>query len=122
VFGTLGVLRLRRVHWTAAVCFTMKPVGKPDAGNRHVRSRLEALERGRFGSIRRIARDFRVGVGTVLRVTGEVRLPLTGSGFPNGRAGAWSDFAKRIHRSARAALSSCSRINIVSMRSNLRSR
>ena len=29
VFGTLGV--------TAAVCLTMKPVGKPDAGNRHVR-------------------------------------------------------------------------------------
>ena len=53
VFGELGVLRLRRVHvGAAAVSLTMKPVGKPDAGNPHVRfderggetERLDALE------------------------------------------------------------------------------
>ena len=38
VFGTLGVLQLRRVPLgAAAVCLTMKLVGKPDAGNPHVR-------------------------------------------------------------------------------------
>ena len=36
--GELGVLRLERLPRVAAVvCLAVKPVGKPDAGNRHVR-------------------------------------------------------------------------------------
>ena len=37
VYEELGVLRLRRGREFAAVCFAMKSVGKPDAGNPHVR-------------------------------------------------------------------------------------
>ena len=38
VFGELGVLHLRRAHiGRAAVGRTVTPVGKPDAGNQHVR-------------------------------------------------------------------------------------
>ena len=48
VFGELGVLRLRRVHLgAAAVCREMKPVGKPDAGNPHVRFDERGGETGR---------------------------------------------------------------------------
>ena len=38
VFGDLGVLRLRQsAYRRAAVSLPVKPVGKPDAGNPHVR-------------------------------------------------------------------------------------
>ena len=48
VFGALGVLRLRRVHLgAAAVCLAVKPVGKPDAGNPHVRFDERGRETGR---------------------------------------------------------------------------
>src|SRR5918999_764173 len=41
----------KRAYWTSAVCLTMKPVGKPDAGNPHVRFD----ERGRETELRRMA-------------------------------------------------------------------
>ena len=48
VFGELGVRCLRRVHIAAAVVgLTVKPVGKPDAGNPHVRFDERGRETGR---------------------------------------------------------------------------
>ena len=37
-FGEFGVIRRQSgPSWPTAVCFEVKPVGKPDAGNPHVR-------------------------------------------------------------------------------------
>ena len=57
VFGDLGVLRLRRVSsWRPVVCFEVKPVGKPDAGNPHVRFDERGWETGRRSSVSARAR------------------------------------------------------------------
>ena len=48
VFGELGVLRSRtRARLGPAVCLEVKPVGKPDAGNPHVRFDERGRETGR---------------------------------------------------------------------------